>query len=82
MRNELKPPSSQFPSVSNFPIPSPMPNSPQQNKKGNQYCLHNHIEEYTKSHKIPVALPSKLSYTSSKVKTISTPTLTPKGGKF
>lgn len=33
MENELKPPSSQFPSVSDFSVPSPMPNSPQHNKK-------------------------------------------------
>lgn len=33
MENELKPPSSQFPNVSDFPVLSLMPNSPQHNKK-------------------------------------------------
>lgn len=33
MENELKPPSSQFPNVSDFPVLSPVPNSPQHNKK-------------------------------------------------
>lgn len=51
MENEQKPPSSQFPSVSNFSVLSPMPNSPQHNKKKNQCYLHNHIGAPTKSHR-------------------------------
>lgn len=61
MESKLKPPSCQFPSVSDFPILSPMPNSPQHNKKGNRCYLHNHIGAHMRSHKIPVALPIKLS---------------------
>ena len=33
MESEVKPPSFQFPSVSDFPGRSPMPNSPQHNNK-------------------------------------------------
>lgn len=77
MENKLKPPSCQFPSVSDFPIPSPMPNSPQHNKKGNRCYLHNHIGAHMQSHKIPAALPIKLSYSLQKSQQFSQPPLPP-----
>lgn len=78
MENKLKPPSCQFPSVSDFPIPSPMPNSPQHNKKGNQCYLHNHIGARRQSHKIPVALPIKLGYSLQRSQQFSQPPLPPR----
>lgn len=85
MENEVKPPPSQFPSVSDFPGLSPMPNSPQYNNNKNQCYLHRGT--YKVPQRYQWLFPTKLSY-SSKVPTIFTPTLnvnfTPKreGGRL
>lgn len=63
MENELKPPFSQFPHAGDFPVLSPVPNSPQHtdNKKISAIYIitYGHIQGLTK---IPVALLIQLSF--------------------
>lgn len=56
MENEVKPPLSQFPSVSDFPGLSPMPNSPQYN---NNKISAIYTGAHTRSHKDTSALPNQ-----------------------